>query len=68
VTVAAALFALVSAVLSLLPVQWLIVIVAFCSGIAQIIQAILQVKLNPPRRDPTDELFHNMTKKHKNEA
>jgi len=63
VTIAAALFALVNAILLLLPVQWLIVVVAFCSGFAQLAQAILQIKMNPPRRNPSDELLHNMTKK-----
>lgn len=63
VTLAAALFALMNAVLSWLPVSWLIVVVAFCSAFAQIIQTLLQVRLNPPQRDPADELIRSMTKK-----
>ena len=61
-TIVAALLALVSAVFSLLPVQWLIVLVAFCSGFAQLIQAIVQVRLNPPQRDPADELLRSMSR------
>src|SRR6266571_3459437 len=67
VTIVAALFALISAVLSWLPVQWLIVVVAFCSAFAQLIQAIVQVRLNPPQREPADELLHSMTQKQKSE-
>ena len=59
-TFIAAILALLSALLSLFPTQWLIVMVAFCSGFAQLVQAIIQMKLNPPQRNPGDQLLQSM--------